>query len=67
MVKEYAEEILEYGAETERKKVIAVSVDGSIVDRLNELKKSKRMKTLSPVINKLILDWLDKIEKDNNK
>ena len=50
--------LMEFG-KPERKIIVSVCIDENLNNKLRELKKDKKIKTLSPVINELIKRWLE--------
>lgn len=41
-------------------------ISKSVLDRLNKFKESNKIKTLSPLIEIMITDWLNDIEEDKD-
>ena len=44
---------------------ISITIDKNLVNNLEEIKKKKKYRKLSPQINDLLWDWLNKEEKED--
>jgi metal-responsive CopG/Arc/MetJ family transcriptional regulator len=52
---------------TKDKIKVSITLDKSLVDDLETYKKEKQIKELSPMINRMLIDWIKKNKNKNEK
>lgn len=51
----------------EEKDNVSITLDKSVIKRLEELKQKKKLKKISPLINELIKQWLEELKKEEEE